>query len=177
MLAGEPYFSSDPELVAARLSCRKILARFNHSDPADLDGRFAMLRELFGAVGEESYIEPPFHCDYGVNIRVGKGFFANFQCVVLDCAEVDIGDEVFFGPGVHIYTATHPLDPEERCAGVEFARPVRIGARAWLGGGVIVLPGVTIGAGTTIGAGSVVTRDIPAGVLAQGNPCRVVRAL
>ena len=110
-------------------------------------------------------------------VRGGARFYANFDCVVLDCARVDIGDGVFLGPAVQIYAATHPLDPVERISGLELARPVRIGSRVWIGGGAIVLPGVTIGDGTTIGAGSVVARDIPAGVLAVGNPCRVVRAL
>jgi maltose O-acetyltransferase len=177
MLAGEPYLSGDPELVAARLACRRLLARFNHSDPGDRDARTRLLRELCASVGESSWIEPPFSCDYGTNIRLGHAFYANFNCVVLDCAEVTFGDDVLLGPAVQIYTAGHPLDAEQRSAGVEFARPVHIGSRVWLGGGAIVLPGVTIGDGSVIGAGSVVTRDIPAGVLAHGNPCRVVRQL
>jgi maltose O-acetyltransferase len=177
MLAGEPYASSDPELVADRLACRRVLQRFNHGEPPD-DARMAsMLGELLGSAGENAWVEPPFHCDYGFNIHAGAGFYANFSCIILDVARVDLGAGVFFGPGVHVYTATHPLDPDERVSGFELARPVRIGARAWLGGGSIVLPGVTIGEGSTIGAGSVVTRDVPPYVLAAGNPCRVVRSL
>jgi maltose O-acetyltransferase len=177
MLAGEAYLSSDPELVHDRLLCRRLLHRFNHGEPPD-DARMAeVLKELLGEAGENTWIEPPFHCDYGYNIHVGAGFYANFSCVILDTARVDIGANVFFGPGVHVYTATHPLDAEARVAGAEYAFPVRIGARAWLGGGTIVLPGVSIGEDTTIGAGSVVTRDVPKGVLAYGNPCRVIRTL
>jgi maltose O-acetyltransferase len=177
MLAGELYLASDAELVAERLQCRQLLRAFNDSDPADEDGRRRTLARLFGRVGENAVIEPPFFCDYGGNISVGARLYANFQCVILDPGRVEIGDDVFLGPAVQIYTATHPLDAAERIRGPELARPVRIGARVWLGGGTIVLPGVTIGDGTTIGAGSVVTRDVPAGVLAAGNPCRVLRIL
>jgi maltose O-acetyltransferase len=177
MLAGEPYIAGDAELVAARLACRRLLHRLNHGDPGDQALRARTLSALFATFGEGAYVEPPFHCDYGDNIHVGEGFYANFSCVVLDCARVDIGAGVFFGPAVHVYTATHPLDAEERVSGVEYARPVSIGARAWLGGGAIVLPGVSIGADSVIGAGSVVTRDVPAGVLAVGNPCRVLRTI
>ena len=177
MLAGELYLASDAELVAERLQCRQLLRAFNASDPADEEGRRRTLARLFGRVGENTVIEPPFSCDYGGNISVGARFYANFQCVILDPGLVEIGDDVFLGPGVQIYTATHPLDAAERIRGPELARPVRIGARVWLGGGTIVLPGVTIGDGTTIGAGSVVTRDVPAGVMAAGNPCRVLRIL
>jgi maltose O-acetyltransferase len=177
MLAGEPYLSGDSELVAARLACRERLARYNHSAPGDRDARTRQLIELCAAVGHGSWVEPPFYCDYGTNITLGRHFYANFNCVVLDCAAVSFGDDVLLGPAVQIYTAGHPLDAEQRAAGVEFARPVHVGARVWLGGGAIVLPGVTIGDGSVIGAGSVVTRDVPPGVLALGNPCRVVRTL
>ena len=177
MLAGEAYASSDPELVADRLACRRVLHKLNYGEPPDEARMAELLSDLFASVGENAWIEPPFHCDYGQNIHLGAGFYANFSCVILDTARVDIGAGVFFGPGVHVYTASHPLDPEARLSGVEYAQPVRIGARAWLGGGTIVLPGVSIGEDTTIGAGSVVTRDVPAGVLAMGNPCRVVRSL
>jgi maltose O-acetyltransferase len=177
MLAGELYLGDDPELTAMRVRCKRLLREFESADPGDLATRTALLRRLLGAAGEGAYIEPPFRCDYGSNIFVGARFYANFDCVILDCARIDIGDDVFFGPGVHLYGATHPIDAEQRIAGPEFARPVRLGARVWIGGRAVVLPGVTIGEGTTIGAGSVVARDVPAGVLAIGNPCRVVRKL
>ena len=135
------------------------------------------MRELFGQTGPKIYIEPPFACDYGSNIFAGDDLYMNFNCVVLDCAEVHFGSQVMCGPNVQIYTATHPLDPELRCSGSELAKPIRIGNRVWLGGGTIVCPGVTIGDDTTIGAGSVVTRDIPAKVFAAGNPCRVIKTL
>ena len=178
MLAGEPYLASDRELVAARLRARMLLRAFNNAAPDDGEGRHRSLAAaLLGAMGPGGWIEPPFRCDYGAQIRVGARFYANFDCVFLDCAPIEVGDDVMLGPGVHLYTATHPLDPEERASGVELARPIRIGAKAWLGGGTIVGPGVSIGAGTTVGAGSVVTRDFPARVVAVGNPCRVVREL
>lgn len=177
MIAGELYFAADPELAAERVRCRRVLRAFNDHDPVDEAGRVGALAMLFKRIGDKSQLEPPFHCDYGYNISIGARFFANFQCVILDCAPVEIGDDVFFGPGVHVYTATHPVNPEERVTGYEFARRVTIGSKVWVGGGAIILPGVTIGEGTTIGAGSVVTADIPARVVAVGNPCRVVRTI
>jgi maltose O-acetyltransferase len=177
MLAGELYLASDPQLAAERLACRKLLWDFNQSAPDDEPARAALLERLLGAMGEKAWIEPPFFCDYGSNIAVGARFYANFECVILDCARVEIGDDVLFGPGVHVYTATHPVDASERARGLELARPVSIGSRVWIGGGAIVLPGVSIGDGTSIGAGAVVTRDVPAGVVAAGNPCRVIRQL
>jgi maltose O-acetyltransferase len=177
MLGGEPYLPSDPQLTQERVRCRELLRAFNGSDPADGEGRADLLRSLLGRAGQDAFIEPPFHCDYGYNIRVGARFYANFLCVILDPASVEIGDDVFFGPGVHVYTATHPVDAAERIRGPELARPVRIESRVWIGGGSMILPGVTIGDGTTIGAGSVVTRDVPGGVVAAGNPCRVLRVL
>src|SRR5262245_37095143 len=129
MLAGEPYLSGDPELVAARLACRELLARFNHSAPGDREARARLLGELCGRAGEGSWIEPPFSCDYGTNIQLGRFFYANFNCVILDCASVTFGDDVLLGPAVQIYTAGHPLDATERAAGVEFARPVHVGSK------------------------------------------------
>lgn len=177
MLAGEPYLGNDPGLVADRARTRRLLRRFNDSDPEDLAPRTKLLGELLGAVGAGVYIEPPFFCDYGTHLFLGARVYMNFQCVVLDCNRVEIGDDTYFGPGVHVYAATHPLDADERVKGPEMSKPVRIGARCWIGGGAIVCPGVSIGEGTTVGAGSVVTRDLPARVFAAGNPCRVVRAL
>lgn len=177
MLAGELYDAMDPELVALRQRARRLTRAYNDSDAAEEARRAELLQELLGQVGTKTWIEPPFHCDYGGNIRLGARVFINFHCTILDCNLVTVGDDASFGPGVHIYAATHPLDPDERIKGPELARPVTIGAKAWIGGGAIILPGVTIGEGSTIGAGSVVTRDVPAYVLAAGNPCRVIRPL
>ena len=173
MLAGEPYRPADPELVAARKRAKALCARYNAS-ATELDR--AALAGLLGHA-TDAYIEPPFYCDYGFNIRLGERFYANHGLVILDVMQVDIGADVFVGPNVVISTATHPVSPEERNSGIEMARAIRIGSNVWIGSGVQVLPGVTIGEGSTIGAGSVVTRDIPARCVAAGNPCRVLRRL
>jgi maltose O-acetyltransferase len=177
MLAGELYDASDAELTAMRRNARRLVRELAEVENSDRAAHQAVLGRLLGTVGPNAWIEPPFRCDYGVNIHAGRGLYMNFDCVVLDCGRVDFGDDVLCGPGVHIYAATHPLDPDERAAGPELTRPVRIGSRVWLGGRVVILPGVTIGEGTTVGAGSVVTRDLPPYVLAAGNPCRVLREL
>lgn len=177
MVAGQPYRSADAELVALRHQARRLLARYQDTDPADTNKRYALLKELLGNVGKAVEIEPPFFCDYGSNISLGENFYANFNCVILDPAAVTIGNNVFMGPGVHIYTAYHPVNPEERNSGYESASPITIGDNVWIGGGVIIQPGVRIGENTTIGAGSIVTKNIPANVVAAGVPCRVIRAL
>ena len=177
MLAGELYDPYEPSLVKARQRARRLCWQFNSADPDDAEGRAGMLSQLFDSIGSGCEIVPPFHCDYGSHIRAGSGVFVNFNCVILDCAWVTIGDRVLVGPAVQIYAATHPLEAEVRAAGKEFALPVTIGSDVWIGGGAILCPGVTIGNGTTIGAGSVVTRDVPASVFAAGNPCRVIREL
>lgn len=177
MLAGELYSAADPELTAARRRARDLLYTFNHSREAEQELRRQVLRDLFGSAGENLWIEPPFYCDYGQNITIGNYVFFNFNCVILDPARVEIGDRVLFGPNVQIYTATHPLDAATRCAGLEGAKPIRIGADVWVGGSAVICPGVTIGDRTVIGAGAVVTRDLPSGVFAAGNPCRVIRNL
>ena len=177
MVAGEWYVSADPELVAARVRARQLVQRYNATAP-DLIARPVrreILELLLGACGRDVTIEPPFHCDYGDNISLGDEVFMNFQCVLLDCATITIGAQAQLGPAVQLYTATHPMDAAERASGIEAAHPITIGPRAWIGGGTIVLPGVTIGADTVVGAGSVVTRDLPPGVVAVGNPCRVLR--
>ncbi len=177
MLAGEPYDPFDPELTAARRRARLLVKALNDSRDDETGLRGLVLRELFAAAGEGVWIEPPFFCDYGCHITLGRKVFFNFNCVVLDPAEVTVGDHTMFGPGVQVYTATHPLSAAERRAGREGARPVRIGSDVWVGGGAIILPGVTVGDGAVIGAGSVVTKDVPAGALAAGNPARVIREL
>lgn len=174
MLRGDLYVASDPELTAARLRARRLFKLYNETDPADAAERSSLLTDLLGHVGADVYIEPPFYCDYGTQIMLEAGVFINMNCIFLDPAAIRVGAQAFLGPGVQLLTATHPVDAAARVAGPELARPITVGARAWLGGGVIVGPGVSIGADTTIGAGSVVVRDIPAGVVAVGNPCRVV---
>jgi maltose O-acetyltransferase len=176
MLRGDLYDPRDPALVAARLRARRLLAAYNGSEPLSAE-RERLLRELVPHAGADPFIEPPFACDYGDNIALGDAFYANFGCVILDVAPVTIGHHVLLGPGVHIYGATHPLSPGMRRAGLELGAPVDIGDDVWIGGAVIVCAGVRIGAASVIGAGSVVTRDIPARVLAAGNPCRVIRAI
>jgi maltose O-acetyltransferase len=175
MVAGELYAPQDPELVRLRAEARRILRLYNAS--AEGSERNALLEELLGYRPEGLWIEPPFYCDYGRNIELGRNVYLNFDCVVLDVAPVTIGDHVMLGPAVQIYTATHPMDPAERKSGRELAKPVRIGSDVWVGGGAVINPGVTIGEGAVIGSGSVVTRDVPGRVVAAGNPCRVIRPL
>jgi maltose O-acetyltransferase len=173
MLAGRLYDAGDPELQAELASTQRWLTRYN----AGLDGSAAALRvlllERLAEVGDGTVIRPPFHCDCGFNISLGAGVFLNFNCVILDVAAVSIGDRTQIGPAVQILTADHPRDPAVRASGLEFARPIRIGRNVWVGGGAIILPGVSIGDDALIGAGSVVTRDVPAGAVAYGNPARV----
>jgi maltose O-acetyltransferase len=174
MLAGELYDPLDAELVRARNRARDLCQDLNATRESDQETRRRILIELFGKGGESVWMQPPFFCDYGSNILLGERVFFNFNCVVLDVCEVRIGDFTLFGPAVQIYTATHPMNAELRRK-QEFAKPVEIGSDVWVGGGAIICPGVTIGSRSVIGAGSVVTRDIPEGVFAAGNPCRVIR--
>ena len=170
MLAGELYDATDPELVADRERARALLQRYtSERDPA-------LLGTLFGRIGKGTGVEAPFHCDYGWNIALGQRVYANAFCVFLDCAPIEIGDRVLLGPGVHLYTATHPLEVAERRQGLEYARPITIGDDAWLGGASIVLPGVSVGEGAVVGAGSVVSRDVPPGATVAGNPARPIDA-
>jgi maltose O-acetyltransferase len=175
MLTGELYGPQDPELQAARARARDLCHDLAATREADRAERLRILGELFGAIGDDTWIQPPFFCDYGANIYLGQKCYFNFNCVILDVCPVHIGDHSLFGPGVHIYTATHPLGAELRR--VQEFGPVTIGSDVWVGGGSIICPGVTIGDRAVIGAGSVVTRDIPPSVLAVGNPCRVLRTL
>ena len=174
MLHGELYDARDAWLLEARLRARRLTQRFNTMDPADTDGLKSVLGDLLGELGDDAWIEAPFHCDYGSQIRLGFRVFVNMGCVFLDAAPVTLGDDVQLGPLVQLLTSDHPRDPLDRARGLESARSISIGARAWLGGGVIVLPGVGIGTDTIVGAGSVVTRTLGPGVVAAGNPCRVV---
>ena len=176
MLAGQLYDPLDPELVRARERARDLCQDLDATREADQEARRRILKELFGRGGGSVWMQPPFFCDYGSNILLGERVFFNFNCVVLDVCLVRIGDFTLFGPAVQIYTATHPMNAELRRK-QEFAKPIAIGSDVWVGGGAIILPGVTIGSRTVIGAGSVVTRDIPDAVLAVGNPCRVIRSL
>jgi maltose O-acetyltransferase len=176
MLAGELYDPLDPDLAAARIRARDLCQDLNATRESDVDDRRRILIALFAAGGADVWMQPPFFCDYGSNIFLGTRVFFNFNCVVLDVCAVRIGDFTLFGPSVQIYTATHPLEAELRRTR-EFAKPVTIGSDVWVGGAAVILPGVTIGSRAVIGAGSVVTRDIPEGVFAAGNPCRVVRPI
>jgi maltose O-acetyltransferase len=173
MLAGELYDASAPEIQADLAATHRWLARYNAALDMEPSNRRELLVQRFAAVGEGAVIRPPFHCDYGFNISLGTGVFLNFNCVILDVVEVTIGDRTQIGPGVQILTADHPRDEAGRASGLEFGRPVRIGRNVWIGGGAIILPGVSIDDGALIGAGSVVTRDVPAGATAFGNPARV----
>lgn len=176
MLAGELYDPLDPDLCRERQRCRDLCKRLNDSHEDQQEERRRILTQLLG-VETDAWVQPPFFCDYGTNIRLGSKVFFNFNCVVLDVMQVTVGSNVLFGPSVQIYTATHPIDAETRRKWLEFAKPVKIGSDVWVGGGAIVCPGVSIGDRTVIGAGSVVTRDVPEGVLAAGNPCKVIRSL
>lgn len=171
MLAGELY-RPDAELAADHTAAEQWMARYNASGAAPAAELHALLAERFHRVGKDAVIRPPFFCDYGTNISLGDGVFLNFNCVILDVVEVTIGDRTQIGPAVQIYTADHPRDAATRRAGLEFGRPIRIGSDVWIGGGAIILPGVTIGDGALIGAGSVVTRDVADGAIVAGNPAR-----
>lgn len=176
MLAGALYDARDATLAAERVRAARLCRRLDAIDPADADARRALLAELFGTATDAD-VQPPFHCDYGRHVVLGRRVYVNVRCVLLDVCPIRLGDDVFLGPGVQLCAATHPLDATTRTQGLESGAPIAIGDRVWIGAGAIVLPGVTVGAGSVIGAGSVVTRSIPAGVLAVGNPCRVVRRL
>jgi maltose O-acetyltransferase len=176
MRAGELYDPLDPELVQMRERARDLCWALNETKEAQRAERLALQQQLLGSGGDSAWIQPPFFCDYGSNIQLGPRVYFNFNCVVLDVCEVRIGEHTMFGPAVQLYTAMHPLRAAQRRK-QEYSKPIEIGPDCWLGGGAIVCPGVKIGAKTVIGAGSVVTRDIPSGVLAVGNPCRVVREI
>jgi len=177
MISGKLYNAGDAELVAARSKARQLFTQYNAAGYDDKETKTALLKQLLGNFKGNIDIQSPFYCDYGFNITAGDNLFLNFNCIILDCARVTFGDNVFLAPNVQLYTAYHPVIAAERIKGPEYAAPITIGNNVWLGGGVIVCPGVTIGDNSTIGAGSVVTKDIPANVVAVGNPCRVIRKL
>ncbi|WP_091143248.1 sugar O-acetyltransferase [Flavobacterium caeni] len=176
MLAGQSYLANDKQLTAERTHAKKLLHKLNVTEYLMNGNARQILRQLLPNAHKRTYIEPPFHCDYGYNIESGENVYFNVNCVVLDTMKVKIGNNVFFGPGAHIYAASHPLNAMERRT-IEFSKPVSIGDDCWIGGGAIICPGVTIGDRCVIGAGAVVTKDIPNDSLAVGNPAKVIRQL
>lgn len=176
MLAGEYYSGAGKPLPKMRLKCRKLLHKINNSSPKEEDKRRKWLNKLFGKT-TEAYIEPPFYCDYGVNITIGKGSYFNFACIILDCNTVEIGEHCLFAPNVKIFTATHPNSPELRKMDKEFALPIKIGNNVWVGGGAIICPHVSIGDNSIVAAGAVVTKDVPENVIVAGNPAKIIKEL
>jgi acetyltransferase-like isoleucine patch superfamily enzyme len=174
---GLMYHGFDNELTEERKKAKDMLFDFNNLRPSMKEKCDAIIKELFGHIGDKFWIESPFYCDYGYNISIGNNFYVNHNCVILDCARVTIGDNVLIGPNTGIYTAGHAIDPEQRALGLEYAFPITIGNNVWIGGGCSILAGVTIGDNSVIAAGSVVNKDIPPNVVAAGNPCRVIRKI
>lgn len=172
----EMAYISDETVMEEQKKCRRILQRLNTADRSDFEEISRIVKELFGK-SEGAFLNPPFYCDYGSHIEVGKNFFANYNCTIIDVARVTIGDNCQMAPNVAIYTAGHPVHPESRNTMYEYGISVTIGDNVWIGGNTVILPGVHIGSNTVIGAGSVVTKDIPDWVIAAGNPCRVIRKI
>lgn len=177
MLDGEVYDPADMTLIKERARVKTLCQKYNKTSYGEIGTRKSILKEILGKTGDNFTIEPDFYCDYGYNIEIGESFYANHNLVILDCAKVKIGKNAAIGPNCGLYCAVHPTDPVERAKWVETAKPITIGDNVWLGGNVVVLPGVTIGDNTTIGAGSVVTKDIPSNVVAAGNPCKVLKKI
>ena len=179
MIAGKVYNSQDSELVAALNKSKSLCRQYNNLDFSNVAARKVIIDELLQEEHNDGYcvFTPPFWCDYGFNVKVGKNLYSNHNLVILDCAEVTFGDNVFVGPNCGFYTAIHPIDAHQRNTGIELAKPIKVGSDVWFGGGVTVLPGVTIGDNVVIGAGSVVVKDIPSGVVAVGNPCKPIRKI
>lgn len=177
MLAQKLYMAGVGELATDNKKSRRLTRLFNNTTEEQQEYRIELLQQLFESVGEKVFIEPPFRCDYGCHITVGNNFYANFDCIIIDVAKVDIGNNVFFGPRVGVYTAGHPIDPDVRNTLLEFGKEIKIGNNVWVGGNTVINPGVTIGNNVVIGSGSIVTKDIPDNVIAVGNPCKVLRAI
>lgn len=177
MLAGELYNPLDPQLAEDRLRARLLNKKLNDLREDQSEERARVLKELIPHAGPGLWLQPPFYCDYGYNIQLGKNVFFNFNCVILDVSPVHVGNRTLFGPNVQIYTATHPINHVERASGLELSKPISVGEDVWVGGTAVICPGISIGDRSVIGAGSVVTRDIPADVFAAGNPCRVIRTI
>lgn len=177
MLSGELYIAQDAYLGELNLRKRRLIQQINRSEYDAFDLRNELFHELFGSLGSDAFIESPFYCDYGCNIHIGNGFYANMDCIFLDVAPITIGDNVFCGPRVQMLTPYHPIDAQVRAEQLEGGKPITVGNDVWFGGGVIVCPGVTIGDDVVIGAGSVVTKDIPSHSVAVGNPCTVIRTI
>ncbi|SFA88256.1 MULTISPECIES: maltose acetyltransferase domain-containing protein [unclassified Bacillus (in: firmicutes)] len=177
MISGELYLAGDEQLVREREKARRMTREYNATKETDYENRTQLLKQLFGSTGNQLYIEPTFRCDYGYNIHVGENFYANFDCVILDVCEVRIGMNCFMAPGVHIYTATHPIDPIERISGAEFGKPVLIGDNVWIGGRAVINPGVKIGNNVVVASGAIVVKDVPDNVVVGGNPARVIKQI
>ena len=175
MLNSELYDAGDTELTRDRINARRLSRLYNQTIETEDSVRNGLLNELLGSTGDSINIEPSFKCDYGYNIHVGENFYVNYDCVILDVCEVRIGDNCLFAPGVHIYTAAHPLDPKERISGLEFGKPVTIGNNVWIGGRAIINPGIQVGNNVVIASGAVVTKDVPDNVVVGGNPARVIK--
>lgn len=177
MILGELYYANNEELIKERVKAKDLCYEYNNLKPSQEKERKELLNKLLGNAKENFLIEQPFICDYGYNIEIGENFYANHNLAILDCNKVKFGDNVFIAPNCSFYTAGHPLDVETRNRGLEYAKPIEVGNNVWIGGNVVVLPGVKIGDNVVIGAGSVVTKNIPSNVLAVGNPCKVIREI
>ena len=178
MLAGEIYDANyDKELIEDRYKAKNLCHEFNNLKPSDIEAREKIIKKLFGKTGQQILIEQNFWCDYGYNIFVGENFYMNHNCIILDAGRVEFGNNVFIAPNCTFYTAGHPIEPEIRNRGLEYAKPIKVGNNVWIGGNVTVLPGITIGDNVTIGAGSVIVKDIPSNVVAVGNPCKVIKEI
>ncbi len=177
MLNGELYNAADTELAKERLNARRLTRLYNQTLETEIDKRTELLKQLFGSTGTNLYIEPTFRCDYGYNIHIGNNFYANFDCIFLDVCKIQIGNNCYIAPGVHIYTATHPTNPTERISGAEYGMPVSIGDNVWIGGRAVINPGVKIGNNAVIASGAVVTRDVPDNVIVGENPSKVIKQI
>nr|WP_195932269.1 sugar O-acetyltransferase [Turicibacter sanguinis] len=175
MLSGKPYLAFEDTLLEERQRAKGLIYEINTLHPFKLDERRTLLKELLGKTGENFFVEPPFRCDYGYNIEIGENFYSNYNCTILDCTKVTIGNNVLFAPNVSLFTAGHPIDATLRAQEYEYAFPITIGNDVWIGGNTVINPGVTIGSNVVIGSGSVITKDIPSNCIAAGNPCRVIR--